>query len=237
MTEGLSRHPLYRQVADVLIERIAQGIWKPGSVIPNEVELARQMGVSHGTMRKALDRLENYRVIVRRQGRGTFVEDYSSGTYAQRYELVRDSTGEPLEIAARLISQEMGAASEIERSKLQLMPSDQVLRTTRLRKHAGSPYMYETAVVAAKRFPNLREDAGDYLIAALAQKHGVILGRAVEDLSLCPASNAAASALKLRTDELLVRLDRVINTLAGEPAEWRVAFCPLRKEQYTVVME
>jgi len=43
--------PLYRQVYDILVRKIADGIWKPGEMLPSEQMLAREMGVSHGTVR------------------------------------------------------------------------------------------------------------------------------------------------------------------------------------------
>jgi GntR family transcriptional regulator len=68
--------PLCLQVRDALVERIAVGDWKPGVQIPNEGELAREFGVSPGTMRKALDLMEGERLVTRRQGRGAFGNDH-----------------------------------------------------------------------------------------------------------------------------------------------------------------
>jgi len=70
ITSRFSTRPLYLQVRDALGERIAGGEWKPSTAIPNEGDLARQFGVSPGTMRKALDLLEAERLLTRRQGRG-----------------------------------------------------------------------------------------------------------------------------------------------------------------------
>jgi Bacterial regulatory proteins, gntR family len=67
---ALLNRPLYLQVRDVIIERIGKGEWKPGSALPNEGDLARQFGLSTGTLRKALDHLEAERVLTRRQGCG-----------------------------------------------------------------------------------------------------------------------------------------------------------------------
>jgi GntR family transcriptional regulator len=68
---SLTRSALYLQVAAALAERVASGQWQPGFPIPNETDLAREFGVSAGTMRRALDKLEADRIVARRQGRGT----------------------------------------------------------------------------------------------------------------------------------------------------------------------
>ena len=78
ISDWASRRPLYLQVRDALLERITNGTWKPQMAIPNELELAREMGVSPGTMRKALELLEAEHLVTRRQGRGTFVNDQAS---------------------------------------------------------------------------------------------------------------------------------------------------------------
>ena len=86
--------PLYLQVRDALAARIAMGEWKPNAAIPNEGDLAREFGVSSGTMRKALDLMEGERLLTRRQGRGTFVNDQSSDELSVRYSNIRTADGE-----------------------------------------------------------------------------------------------------------------------------------------------
>src|SRR5438132_5177702 len=85
--------PLYRQLRDALAERIANGEWKPTAAIPNESDLAREFGVSAGTMRKALDLMETERLLTRRQGRGTFVNDQSSDELVARFSNIRGPDG------------------------------------------------------------------------------------------------------------------------------------------------
>ena len=57
VTSEIGSRPLYAQVRERLLQRISSGTWRPGQLIPNEFELAREMGVSQGTARKALDSL------------------------------------------------------------------------------------------------------------------------------------------------------------------------------------
>jgi GntR family transcriptional regulator len=70
---ALGFRPLYRQVRDVLVRRIADGVWQAGQGIPSEAEIAADLKVSPGTVRKALDEMTAERLLVRRQGRGTTV--------------------------------------------------------------------------------------------------------------------------------------------------------------------
>ncbi len=74
--------PLYAQVKAQLIQRIQSGDWKPGELIPNEFVLAGELGVSQGTVRKALGELTADKLLLRRQGRGTFVAKHTPEVYA-----------------------------------------------------------------------------------------------------------------------------------------------------------
>ena len=69
--------PLYQQVHDLLVSRIVAGEWKPGDALPPEPSLARTFRVSQGTVRKALAALEQRNLVVRRQGKGTYVATHT----------------------------------------------------------------------------------------------------------------------------------------------------------------
>ena len=66
--------PLYQQVADVLSDDIASGRLTPGSLIGPESELQKRFLVSRVTLRQALGILVNDGLVVRKQGKGTFIE-------------------------------------------------------------------------------------------------------------------------------------------------------------------
>src|SRR6476620_2243436 len=93
MSRRLNTRSLYEQVHDELSRDIAEGKLKPGTFLRNEGELAREYGVSTGTVRKALEQMEAEFLITRRQGRGTFVNDPSSGVHSQRLARVHEPNG------------------------------------------------------------------------------------------------------------------------------------------------
>lgn len=72
---GLHTSPMYLRLADHIAAQISQGLVKVGHSLPSEIDLASQFNVSSGTMRKALETLEDRGLLERRQGRGTFVVD------------------------------------------------------------------------------------------------------------------------------------------------------------------
>src|SRR3979490_1967836 len=92
--QKFSMRPLYLQVRDLVLERITSGTWKAGAMLPAEVDLARELGISSGTVRKALDALEAEHVVSRRQGKGTFVNDSTAQALAGRYDNLRSKNGQ-----------------------------------------------------------------------------------------------------------------------------------------------
>jgi len=223
-----STEPLYAKVRNTLAARIASGVWAPGSMLPNEIDLARELGVSSGTVRKALDALESDRLVVRRQGRGTSVVDQASGEVAARFSNIRDAEGRRIVGDMELLAQTKAQPSEMDRQRLQLDAGDPVLRTTRLRRFRNRPFMYEEVSLAMSRFRGLdSSNAGNYRVSALAQRHGIHLAKAAEQLTFNEATPEAAEQLEIQVRSPLLKLDRVVYAASGYPVEWRVAFCNL----------
>jgi len=223
-TTRFATRPLYLQVRDALAARIAVGEWKPNTAIPNEGDLAREFGVSSGTMRKALDLMEGERLLTRRQGRGTFVNDQSSDELSVRYSNIRAATGEHVTGETNLLDISQGPANQTECGRLRLRPDDRVWRIQRIRLHKGEPFMVEDVVMPAALFPALDEQKGfPHRIVVLAQQFGLLLGKGEERVSIGAASPAVAEALSLEPGAPILLLDRLVHSLNdGRPVEWRL---------------
>ncbi len=186
-----STRPLYLQVKDMLIQRIASGGWKPGAAIPNEIELSRELGISVGTVRKALDEMEGERLISRRQGRGTFVIDQTSNEQAARFSNIRDPDGIRISGETETCSIAAATANETEVRRLDLRAGEKVFRLRRLRTQNGAPLMVEESTVPQGRFPGLAEESDvSPSIVVLAHRYGVLLGRAEEKVGVAAATRA-----------------------------------------------
>jgi GntR family transcriptional regulator len=220
-----------------LVERLSKGEWKPGAAISNETDLAREFGVSAGTMRKALDSMEAERLITRKQGRGTFVNDPSLGELAVRFSNIRDANGQRISGTTKSGKISQGAASERDCAHLQLEPKDEVYRVQRFRYHKERLYMVEDASLPVRMFPGLLEKAGlSDRVVVLSQHYGVLLGRADERVFMSKAKRAVADHLGLSVDTPVMTLNRVVFALDGRPVEWRVGYCHLVDEYYSADM-
>ena len=96
--------PLYKQIKSLLVQRLQQGEWKPGEPIPSELELAARFQVSQGTVRKAVDELAAENLLVRRQGKGTFVATHQEARAQFRFLRLRPDQGsEPGPLDSRIV--------------------------------------------------------------------------------------------------------------------------------------
>src|SRR5215831_20987563 len=87
--------PLYQQIKGLILQSLQAGEWKPGEPIPSEIDLAARFRVSQGTVRKAIDELAAENLVVRRQGKGTFVATHAEQHVRYRFlKLVPDGHAE-----------------------------------------------------------------------------------------------------------------------------------------------
>jgi GntR family transcriptional regulator len=235
MPEHLFTQPLYLQLRDALAARIACGEWKPGIAIPSEGDLAREVGVSKGTMRKSLDLLEGEGLLIRRQGRGTFVVDPGSQGPGQRFNNFRLANGAPADGNASTLDIAVAEASTSECERLQLTTGDKVYRIRRIRLRQDRAFMIERVSLPVALFPQLVERRlRSHRLVEIAQAYSVLLGNSVECVLAGTCSPSAAEALNTGLGTPVLILDRVIRTRDGRPAEWRRAECVLNGMHYQV---
>lgn len=236
--ERFATRPLYLQVRDTLVNRIAGGVWKPGTAIPNEIELSRELGISVGTVRKALDQMENERLISRRQGRGTFVIDQTSKEHAIRFHNLRNTKGERICGEFEECDLTQGGASSAEAKILQLRTDEPVLRIRGIRYHDRVPLMLEESTLPKSRFPDLKKANQIHSsFVVLAHNHGILLSRVAEKVTVTSAKDDTATALKVEVGTPLLHLDTIVYSIDNKPVQWRIGKCHLREHHYSAIAD
>jgi GntR family transcriptional regulator len=235
--KNVSPRALYIQVRNHLAQQIATGALKPGTLLPNELELADQLGVSLGTLRKGLEALEKERLITRRHGRGTFVRDHAVDTRFT-FDNLRTKDDEPIPFTVQSLGATIEGATPEEQKWLELAASELVGRRQQVRNYKG-PFLFEQIALAALRFCGLEraELEAPYQLAVLAQKHGVLVGDAVENLEITQANLGVGTLLGVSPGVPLLRLDRIIYSLDRVPLEWRLGYCRLTDVKYVATLK
>lgn len=230
----LEARPLYLQVRDLLVKKIVNGHWKPGSILPNEIQLAQQHGISIGTVRKALNLMETDRIVTRRQGRGTFVNDYAAVETTFPFSMFHNVEGQRISGHKKARSIERVKASVEAAARLRLNLGEDIIRVERLREHQKQIFMSEVCLLPAKLYTRLPDEFGAYRLSALAQLNAILVGRADERVEIVTANEQTARDLGIVEGTPVLRLDRVICSDRDDVLEWRVAHCFMRNEQYVV---
>lgn len=228
--------PLYAQVAELLTERIGSGRWKPGAPLPSEFRLADELKVSQGTVRKALDEMASKNLLVRRQGRGTFVAQHSAQTAHFRFFPLVDEAGVKEMPTSTVLAQKTGRAERQEAEALGLPARAPVHRILRLRRLAGRTVVVERITLSAALFDGLALPIGTEMLEELyvvyEQQFGVTVARADEQLRAVPASAEDARHLGLAAGTPLLEVRRVARDLYGAPLELRIDRCDTSRHCY-----
>jgi GntR family transcriptional regulator len=231
---SLGYRPLYRQVKELLIKRLGDGSWSPGQLLPSELEIAAGLGVSAGTVRKALDEMSAESLVIRRQGRGTFVARHDEERILfQFFRLVSDS-GERRFPESRTISIMAAKADEVAAVRLGIGLKAPVIAIERVRSLDGRPCIHERIVLPRSLFPDIdrQKDLPNNLYALYSAQYGVTIARGTERLKAVAADARQAKLLNVKPGEPMLLIDRVALGVDGTPAEWRVSACLTDRTHY-----
>jgi GntR family transcriptional regulator len=226
--------PLYVRLRDRLVERIRKGEWKPGQLIPNEFEIAAEFGVSQGTARKAIGELASERLVLRRQGRGTFVVEHTPAHVLFRFFNLYDSSGAAVIPDSRDVVSGLGPADADECRVLGLDAGARVIRIARTRTRERRPFISDRITLPEVLFPGLldRPDIPNTLYDLFQKAYGILVMRTDDRLSAVAADAETAAALGIAAGAPLLRIDRIAFTLHDKPIEWRVSLCHLEGAHY-----
>jgi GntR family transcriptional regulator len=230
--------PLYLQIKQLLIRRVLSGEWKPAQLLPSEMRLAEEYNVSQGTVRKAIEEMAAENLVVRQQGKGTFVATHRSSVRPFRFIRLKSDASDEAHPSTRFVSIKTGVASVAERERLGLPAGDRVLRAERLRSFAVQDCIVERIVLRLDRFPSLEDILGRLqpgsIYSLLEQEYRVMIVRVAEQLRAVAADKTDAKLLGVQLGMPLLEIDRIAYSLDQQPIEWRVSHCDSRFLHYAV---
>ena len=113
------------------MQRLTNGEWPPGMMLPSEQSLAAEFGVSQGTLRKALEELATDKLLVRQQGKGTRVAEHDPRSSLFQFFRIQSRNGEPQMPDSRYLASERAAADALEAASLGLRAGTHVIRLRR----------------------------------------------------------------------------------------------------------
>ncbi len=218
--------PLHVQVRDQITRRIADGEWLPGQALPSEFLLAAGIGVSQGTVRKALNAMTEQKLLLRQQGRGTFVARHDEERVLFQFFRLKPDSGEKVFPASEVLTAERGRATAAEARRLKLTAGESVIRIHRVRSLGGIACMSEYIRLPQKLFPRFSlSDIPNNLYGEYAARFGVSVMSASEKLKAAALGRRDAQALQLKPGTPVLQIDRTAAALDGRIVEWRRTLC------------
>ncbi len=220
--------PLYSQIKALILQSLQSGEWKPGEAIPSEMDLATRYRVSQGTVRKAIDELAASNLVVRRQGKGTFVATHAEQHVQFRFlKLVPDSGTPGSEGPAQreiIDCRRTRATADVARA-LALRSGDAVLQARRVLSFAGTPTILEDIWLPAAPFKGLTaERLADYhgpMYALFETEFNMRMVRAEEKIRAESAIDGREQLLKVEHGTPLLSVERIAYTYQNVPMELR----------------
>jgi len=228
--------PLYEQIKILVTQSLVAGEWRPGEVIPSELELASRFKVSQGTVRKAIDELAAENILMRRQGKGTFVATHTEEHNQYRFLRIVELNGKQDVPISKLINCERIKADNIAADRLGLKRGTPVVVVRRLIKFSGESVILDNIYLSATLFKGLNEaviqEFQGTLYSLYEVRYGTRIIHAEERIQAIAADETTAGLLGIPPGTPLLDIDRVAYTYGGQPVEWRVSRCDTKHHCY-----
>lgn len=217
------------------MRHLESGEWGPGDPIPSESELAFRFGVSQGTVRKAVDEMAAENLLVRQQGKGTFVATHKDpGSFFRFLRLVPNEGEIPSSQSIPLECWRAKAGADVARL-LALESGSPITIVRRLLKLGEEPVVFDEIYLSSELFPDLSLDvlrSGESLYSLFESRYGVRMIRADERLRAVSADRVSAELLQVADGSPLLLVERVTFTYGQKPVEWRRGFYSTRNYHY-----
>lgn len=217
--------PLYRQIKSLMLVALESGEWSPGQAIPSEQELAARFGVSQGTVRKAIDEMAAENLLVRKQGKGTYVASHNDPRSLFRFlrlvpegEDLSHPVSVPLECWPAKAGQEAARVLSIE-------PGSPIIIVRRLLEFSAKPVVVDEIYLPGEIFQGLTLEMlqgwKGSLYSLFETRFGLRMIRAEERIRAVAADRRTAEMLRVKEGVPLLSVERVTFTYGDRPVEWR----------------
>ncbi len=226
--------PLYKQMKELIRQQIIDGVWSPGMALPSEQQLGKSFGVSQGTIRKALDEMTTENILIRKQGKGTFVSQHSDNRSLFHFFCLVGNDGSKVVPKSKILSINRTTANRTEVDRLRLDPGDKVMRIKRVRYLGTKPVVCQNISLPVKIFAGLgnKDELPNTLYKLYESDYDVKIVKAVEKLRAVIVKEEHAKLLGIPEGSPVMEADRTAIALDGSHAEWRLSYVNTQSHYY-----
>jgi len=232
--------PLYEQIKQLILSALSDGEWLPGAAIPSEMELARRYQVSQGTVRKALDELVMDNILVRRQGKGTFVATHADDGTVYRFLRLMSLDGKQEYPHSEFIEFSRGKADTQLANRLGISSGGAVVILRRVLRFSGEPVVYDdirlpAALLKGMSIAMIEDHVNAHrgtLYSLYETQYQIRIISAHERIRATLANELVAPLLGVQIGAPLLSIERVAFTYQNQPVEWRMSYVNTERHYY-----
>jgi len=217
--------PLYRQIKSLILQALESGEWRPGQVIPSEQELASRFSVSQGTVRKAIDEMAAENLLVRKQGKGTFVASHNDPRALFRFLRLVPMDGDLAHPQSVPMDCWRAKAGQEASRMLGIDQGEPIIIVRRLLRFAQKPVVIDEIYLPGEIFQGLTLEVlqswNGSLYSLFETRFGLRMIRAQERIRAVAADRSTSETLKVAEGTPLLSVERVTYTYGDRPVEWR----------------
>ncbi|HRP97007.1 MAG TPA: GntR family transcriptional regulator [Rhodocyclaceae bacterium] len=225
ITDSPTFSPLYRQIKGLMIQALEAGEWRPGQLIPSEQELAARFSVSQGTVRKAVDELAADNLLVRKQGKGTYVASHNDPRALFRFLRLVPVDGDLAPPESVPLDCWRAKAGQEASRMLGIKPGDPIIIVRRLLRFAAKPVVVDEIYLPGEIFQGLTLEVlqswSGSLYSLFETRFGLRMIRAQERIRAVAADRSVSETLRVPEGKPLLSVERVTYTYGDKPVEWR----------------
>ncbi len=228
--------PLYRQIKTLITQSLVSGEWRPGDLIPSEIELASRFSVSQGTVRKAIGELADQNLLVRQQGKGTFVASHSEERNQFPYLRITPDRGALDDLAATLLDCRKLKLDAASGKKLGLAAGSGAFLIIRVMSISARKAIFEEIRLPATRFKGLSAETIErhhcMMYSMYETEFDVRILHVEEQIKAIAAERTVAVQLGVPEGTPLLVIERVAYTYADKAVELRRSYCSTKEHHY-----
>ena len=234
-------NPLYIQIKKRITESLVGGIWHPGESIPSEIELAKSYNVCQGTVRKAIDELAADKILIRRQGKGTFVSTHNEEDIQLRFLRLTSNSGKKEKLDNDLLFFAKEKASNGLAKNLNISSAATVVSIKRVLTFNKKPLILDLIKVPSSTFRGLSAEQIIERKGSMYRMYETDLGiqmlHAKEKIKAVAANKEVAEVLGVQEYSPVLSVERISYTYENRPIEWRLGLCLTNNHHYATELE
>lgn len=230
--------PLHAQVESLLRELIKLPEYQNKELLPNEVGMAKQLGIARNTVRQAINKLVFEGLIVRKKGVGTVLADKSVNTRIRNW-LSFSQEMKAMGIKIKNFELEVGwvDADKKVADFFGILAGKQVLRMDKLRGRPEYPFVFFISYFHPRVGLSENDDFKRPLYELLEKEHSIVVKTSKEEISALAADEQMAKKLEINPGDPILKRKRYVFDPGGRPIEYNLGYYRADSFVYTIESE